>query len=760
MSTTPTGADEIGIHSMMAVAWRRKWLIGSLVLLSLGVAFALLLLIHSRYTSSVTILLDPKGPEVVEVEGEFASRPVDSAKISSVVSIMQSSELLDRVVKGLLAKDPEFLKAAHPGAISRFWKLLAGGTTANEANSERARFAEASEVLRKAIKVEREGPTYLIRVEATMSEAEKAKLVAQAVADAYLEAQIRSKYDTARDTLKWVARQLEETSLALNKSQDAVELVRREYSLVETEHGTTSSSAQQAAEIDKQLVQMRAELSEKKTRVDLVDVTQSKGGDLEALPDVVNSTAIRKLNDRRTQVLSEIADLSRGLGARHPEALKADEERRSLEVQIAEETGRLITKVRSDYEAAVARERWLQDERKKVASLEARAAEGRDELRRAQSVAQVDRQIYDSLLSRYRELEQRLTKQTAEARIISPALVPMQPAFPRPLPFILVAFAVGIALGFSAALLCEHLDNSFATPAQIERSLNLPVIASVPKLNNGRSDRYLDLPTMVEHAKKHPFSPYSENLRSIAAALSDAESVEPQALQFTSPMPNEGKSTISACMAISAAMAGMRTILIDCDVRSPSLSKAFHCQGAIGVGEFLTSSPAFDDLVIRTDVPLLSIIPAGSVKAASTLITLQKLRQLVVSARAVADLVIVDSAPMEVASDSLMLSQIVDRTLLVVKWRSSERLVVERSVDRLRRAQGHLAGVVFNLIDFKEARKYGYWSKRYLREMRGYYATQHLAESGGTAPVQGRISDAIAAGAFCIGYLFLSSSLQ
>ena len=322
-------------------------------------------------------------------------------------------------------------------------------------------------------------------------------------------------------------------------------------------------------------------------------------------------------------------------------------------------------------------------------------------------------------------------KNRVEARIISPPRLPTVPTFPRPKSFILISLGVGLVVGAAIAFLLERSANSVSTPEQVESIFKLPVLAPVPMLTDEELGQGPKRHGVTDYVAKHPFSQFAESLRTIRFGLRQDPKHVCRIVQFASPMPNEGKSTLAASVALSFAMDGIRTILIDCDLRHSFSSDTFRVRNAQGVADYLMGLASFEDVLTPTSEHFLHVIPPGKVTGSPPdLANSRRLQRLVQAASAVADFVIVDSPAMEVAVDAAIISQIVDATIIVAKWRSSDRALVERSIESIRRAQGRIAGVVLNGIDLKTAVYWGYWNKDYVRKTSEYYAA---AEARGRA---------------------------
>jgi capsular exopolysaccharide synthesis family protein len=336
-------------------------------------------------------------------------------------------------------------------------------------------------------------------------------------------------------------------------------------------------------------------------------------------------------------------------------------------------------------------------------------------------VASADAQKAKALATTIGEL---YVKNRAEASIISPPRLPRSPSFPRAKLFLLIALGAGAAGGIAIAFLLERSANWFTTPDQVERSLQLPVLASAPMLTDNELGRGAQRIGIFKYAAQHPISQFAESLRAIRFGLLQDRDRACRIVQFASPMPNEGKTTLASCVAASLAMDGMRTVFIDCDLRLSHPSAVFGVKNGRGVGDYLMGLASFEDVLTPSFEHFLRVIPAGRIpRSPPDLANSPRLTSLIEAASAVADFVIIDSPAMEVAVDAAIISQIADATVIVARWRASDRALVARAIENIRRARGRVVGVVLNAVDMKKATCYGYWSKDYLRKTRDYYAT-------------------------------------
>lgn len=723
--------DGSDLSSMMGIFVRRLPLVLAIPLIATAIAMTIFFLLTPRYTSTVSLLIDPKRPGSLGPDGEFASILVDSIKINSVVSVIQSASLLERVVRAEnLINDAEF--ARPPLRLLYYVLELVWLSTPSESVAGTDDLTTASaDRLRQSVSVVRDGLTYVIQIGVTTSDAQKSARLAKALAEAYLNEQLEAKYDSARRATNWLASRLSELRAELISSEEAVESVRRTYGLTETDRGISSTVGRaQITELNNQVIAAQGMLTSKQTTYEQAVRLQKSGGTLDAMPEVVTSSVIVQLRTQQSDAARRLADAVQRFGPRHPDVLRGEEEKRAVDRQVGAEITRVVNNLKNDFDNSAKRTESLKSQ---MAALVGEGGAinpaGQGKLREAQRVAEANKHLYDTFLNRFKESEQKQTLQEAEARVISTARVPSVASFPRIGVFLFISLGLGTLVGIGVAVAAEQLDHTFSTSSQAERLLGVPVIASVPLIKPGAAMADGGWLQIVDYVEAKPFSRFAETLRNIRVGLkmSDVDH-PPRVVQFTSTVPAEGKSTLAAAVALSSAQSGVRTLIIDCDFRHPSTLKQFKLDGSTGLIDLLLGNASWHHAAVKYPNLPLTLLPAGSagIESPPDLVNSQRLRDIIGTLARDYDLVILDSPPIHAVSDALVLGDIADATVFVIEWKRTSRAMAAQALNQLRISHGKIGGIVINKVDFSRLQAhgygYGYGYGKYRKSTNKYYA--------------------------------------
>ncbi|MGH9824364.1 MAG: polysaccharide biosynthesis tyrosine autokinase [Blastocatellia bacterium] len=558
--------------------------------------------------------------------------------------------------------------------------------------------------------------------------------MAQAVSEAYINDQLQAKYDAARHAASWLFGRLVELRKETMDSEAAVAEIRQAYGLTATgENGTSTAASQQIAELTKAIGAAEVDVSRKQVQVEQARSVRKSGGNIEGLAAVMASSAITGLRAQRSEIIRKLAEMQplpsqRGVVTPRPEIIRAEEGLRAVEGQISAEEDRIIANLENDYTASRNNVTALKEQLKKLSGAGGvMNPEGQAKLREAQRVANANRQVYDSFLNKFKEIQQSQTMQEAEARIIESARVPTKPSFPRLPLFLLVSLGLGALLGLGGAFVAEYflsdrMQSTFVTPMQLEQALRLPTLGSVPLLNGGdfkQKGHDLDI---LQYVVANQFSHFAEALRCIRVGLrrTDGDKAA-KVIQITSAIPAEGKSTLAATLALSSALSGARVLLIDCDVRRPMTSKLFHLEKTQGLIDLLAGRAEWDK--IANDYSSLTIVPIGKLAPSPLdLIGSPRMIEVLKFASERYDLVFLDSPPILPVSDAAVISSIADKTILLIEWNKTDRDLVMQAIDSIHLNKGTVTGVVLNKVNLVAIRSYGYEYSKFFTDTEKYYA--------------------------------------
>ncbi|MBX3504017.1 MAG: polysaccharide biosynthesis tyrosine autokinase [Parvibaculum sp.] len=715
------GFLEFDLKALYRTLRKRLWLILSVTFGLTALVMAVVFQQTPLYTANAQVLLDRQKMQVTDMEAVMSGLPADSATVDSEVEILLSRTLAERVVDRLdLMKDTEFNAALRePSAIRwldpRLWIreaiALVSASPAPVSEEARAR-AERDAVIDTVLsrlEVTRQRLTYVINVSVLSENPGKAARIANAFAENYILDQLEAKFDATRQANEWLSQRLGELRQQVQDSERAVEIFRTEQGLESLGSGVTVSE-QQLSELNAQLILARTSLAEARAKYDRARQIRTSGGAIESMADVVQSGTISSLRQKQAELARELANLSSRYGPRHPEVVNAEAQRRDIDVQIGAEISRIIGSLQNNVSVAETRVASLQQSLREIRGETGEGNQAMVQLRELEREAAANRAVYESFLNRFKETSQQQDLQAPDSRVISVATAPLAPSHPRKALAFALALVLSTILGVGLAFLLEHLDNGIESGSDVEQQLGLPHLVSVPATPAEKGpDRKVMSPQDYLVAK--PLSAFSEALRSLRSVL-QLSNVDnpPKVILFTSALPDEGKTTTASGFARAAAASGLKVVLVDCDLRHPSVHKAFGLsRPETGLVELLAERLDVANVTVKDEKTGLDILPIATGTAnPPDLLASTQMRLLLDRLRENYDLVVLDSAPVLPVSDSRVLARIADETVFVVRWNATPRDAAQAALRELRLFDASIAGVVLAVVDTARQAKYGY----------------------------------------------------
>jgi capsular exopolysaccharide synthesis family protein len=727
----PEEEHGLDLREAIGFLWRQWIFIASIVGAVLLVAAVYVYSETPRYTATAQVLIELQQETAGKEENAFfTSIRLGPDMIESQLAIIKSSVFLQRVVEKLgLVSDPEFgspipQAAKTPSLFARVRSAFGGSPVvsappAPENEMVAARVTSSVQALKGAITAARAGQGYVIGISVTSVDRARAARLANAVADAFVVEKLDARFEAAKRASAWLSDRLAELREQLRQSEEAVAQFRADHKLIQTGSNITLNQ-QQLADLNGKLVDARSEVAQKKARVDLLQNIQERGANIQSLPDLPTSPQLNGLRLQEGTLSQKVAELAARYSEGHPFVVNARLELRDLRGQILTEMKRMGANVENEYELAKAKLSALEQTFR-----EATGQLGIDDktaitLRELERTVAVDKSLFEDFLQRSKVTQQQSTFDSHDSRVITAALPPGGPSSPKKGQFMGLALIMGLFLGVGAAVAKDKLNGGFATPRQIEDMLQLPLLTSVNSMNARDLTVKGKLVPLPLYPSVMPLSRFSESIRTLRSGIQMTDvDHPPKIIQITSTIPHEGKTTVALSLAVSAAYSGLKVLFIDADLRHTSATNFFGLLKARGLVDALLGRVSPTEALAFNKDAKLWVLPAGSkTNNPADLLNSNRMKTLVEKCGETFDYIVIDTPPIGPVIDAIVISQLADSVVYVVRWAATARELIQSSIKRL--PEDKVAGVVFNLLNEKAAQKYGKYAYQYYYGSRSY----------------------------------------
>jgi polysaccharide biosynthesis transport protein len=572
----------------------------------------------------------------------------------------------------------------------------------------------------KQLRVSRPTNTYLIRVSYRSSDRKLAADVANSIAHSYMQHTYEIRYSAAAGLSQFMERQLEELQAEMEQSSNALASFERELNIINPEE-KTSILAARLLELNSEFTRSQSDRVSKEAAFHSM-----RTGKLAAAKVSSQGQSLEGISNDLADAKQRFAKVRVHFGPNHPEYKIAQAQVEELTSLLADGAEDIGERVKIEYEEAVDREvmlsRVLQQTKREFDNLNARSFEYRALKREAEG----DKKLYEELLRRIKEATINSSFQSNAARIADPARPGSEPIYPRTKLNAFLAFMVSFILATGLAVANDALDNTIRDPEQVSRALNTQVVGSLPQIKRWRGALVpVQQPTLPSPTDGQPASGrtrltnYEEAIRTLRNSILLSEfDRQLSSILVTSASPSEGKSTIAVHLAVAHAQQHHRTLLVDGDLRRPSVHKRFAFSNAHGLSDVLVDGFKWRDAILTPDdLPDLHILPAGTASSRRAADHLgRSLPQILEEAAGEYNLVIVDAPPLLGFPEPLQMAATVDGVLIVARAGETSRKGVSAVVATLRRIRANVLGVVLNEVHNKISDSYyyyGYYGKYY-----------------------------------------------
>jgi succinoglycan biosynthesis transport protein ExoP len=616
------------------------------------------------------------------------------------------------------------------GLVSNLFGPVAPEITRSESELIRT----ASRSVMRNLTARRVGLTYIVEVSFRSPNPSRAAGIANAVVDAYIFDQLESKYQTTRRASVWLQERIKDLRAQASEAERQVLDFKEQNNIVDT--GGRSMNTQQLSEINTQLTAARAQTAEAKARYERIEEVKNLDVADAAVTDSLKNEVINRLRNQYLDLSTREATWSARYGRNHLAAVNVRTQMQELKRAMSDEVSRIAEGYRSDYEISKAREESIRSSLASTIAVSQVTNQAQISLRELESNAKTTATLYDNFLQRYMEAIQQQSFPITEARMIGSAARPTgsTPSVPTVLAGSVV---LGLLFSIGVAWLRDTWDRVFRSTEQVESALKTDCVAVLPLLASSEKSgasveaaaaaagvREFAGPYVLRYAVEAPFSRFTESIRHIKLAVDLAGVVKTnKIIGVTSTLPNEGKSTISANLAQLIAHAGSNVLLIDGDLKRPSLTHDLAPDASAGLIEVLSGATTLENAVWTHPASKLHFLPTVSssrLAHTSEILGSDAMKKLLDRIREKYDYVVIDLSPVAPVVDVRSAAQFVDSFMYVIEWGSTSIETVERALATAPGVYERLVGCVLNKANMRVLARYenyygNYYYNKYYR---------------------------------------------
>lgn len=698
-------ATDFDFAWLKAGLYRSRWFLIGGASIGAVIGLVLALLATPIYSASTTIQIETQSPQVLAGSAESVEPTAQTNTeeyLKTQVAILTSRTLIERVVRALnYSKDSKFfdrMEVEAPDAAP---------------GSETFLRAVVNQIANNMV-VSPIADTRLVEVTVTSPDPAQARSIANEIAKQFIQSTLERRFATTDYSRRFLQQQIDQTRVQLENSERQLIRYAQAAGITNVGNATSTADASKSSLTDANLTALNAAYA--KARADRILAGQ-KWEEVSHMPilsvqEVLTNSNIQAMQGQRATKTAELqGELQRHTGD-YPTVVKLKSEIAAIDSMINASAKAILNSIRSQYTIAQDQEKSLAENVKQLQDVSLDEQGRGVQLSILRRDADTNRALYDALLQRYREINATAGVTINNISVVDPADLPRTPVWPKPIFNLLIGLIAGFLFGAVIAVLRERLNDTIRAPGDVEREFGLPLVGIMPQSTTGN----------LESELINPASSISEAVYSMRTALAmTTPHGIPRSLSFTSTQQSEGKSTTSMAVARELAQSGQRTLIIDADLRRPSLHRLFKVANEAGFSTYLTGQGELDKLICETAVPRLNVLPSGPLPiSAPRLLMPEFLEPALEKLSSKFDVVILDCPPVLGLADALQLTSMTEATIYIHEAARTSRRQTRDSLRRLSRAGANIVGIVLTKFNFERSGyNYGYSQYYYSYESKG-----------------------------------------
>jgi succinoglycan biosynthesis transport protein ExoP len=714
---------------------KRKWIVITSLTLVLAVVTISTLRSIPIYEAVGSIAINKMDPVAFSLKDSSNSVDYyDPTDLDTEVRILKSDLLALQVIRQLnLDRRPEF--GGKP-------QISPAELTRDALQSESTRTSAVLANFKSSLQVSLVPNTRIIEVRFRSPDKDLAARAVNTLASTYVEQNFKTRFESTMQASDWLSKQLVDLQIKVESSQEKLVRYQKEHEILGIDEKQNITTAK-LDELNRELTSAESARMEKESIYHLVQtgdpdsIAAAATSDGAAKGSSANSTLLEKLREQEADLKIQVAQLSTQFGPSYPKLAQISSQLKEVEIEIQAEMRKVAARLRGDYVASSQRESMLRTALEKQKQEANKLNESSIEYSLLKRDVESNRTLYEGLLERLKEAGVTAGLRSNNFRIVDVARIPTSPAGPNLPKNLGFALALGLSTGIGLAFLLEGMDNTVRTPEQAQIISALPSLGMIP-LGSRRSkeiggSQKLSLASSKEAVElvtqSRPRSQMAESYRALRTSLLlTFVGGPPKVILITSALPEEGKTTTSVNSAIVLAQKGTRILLIDADLRRPSIHKTLGMGPKIGLSNVLTGNVTLEQAIIPSTVlPNLFILPAGTPPPnPAELLASARMKSVLDELREQYDHIVIDTPPTLSVTDAVVLSTSADAVVLVIRSGQTTKPALRRARDILIQVNARVCGVLLNAVDLNSAEYY------YHYEYQGKYGRRYYQEDEST----------------------------
>lgn len=713
-SASHENADEelIDLSHYFRVINQKKWRILSLALVVTFLVALIVLSLTPVYKATSSLLIESEETNIVSIEQVYGLDASKKEYFETQYEILKSRYIAEKVVNKMdLGTHPIFLEKLDEINASPFDVLKSSIKSVltflpqkepeplNEDEQRQLQKEQIVSLFLEELTISPIPNTQVVKISFTSESPRLAAEVANAVAEVYIESYLEAKFDMTSKATSWLNDSLEGLRTKLEVSEKKLAEFYQREQLVDLD-GVVGLASEELQGLSEQLLQAENRLKQSEIIFEQVQNFNGDPAELASMPAVQNHPSIQNVKEAELIAQSNVSELSKVYGPKHLKMISAQAELTSVKQSLNNQVASLISGITSEYRQAQSQVNRLRiavsaakEEFRKLTTLESK----RKVLQRE---VDTNQQLYDSFFTRLQETSEVEGFESANARVLDSAILPIEPFKPKKGLILIATLILSTGFGVLIALVLDFLNGGIRSVDDVERKLGQRMMGLIPWQPHKKKN---DLPLREFFDKSnHVFSEAVRTLRTSIQLLDLSGSKN--VIMVTSSVPKEGKTTVSINLAFAMGQIG-KTLIIDTDLRKPALAKRFGLPGfQPGLVNLIAGTHSIDECLCNDVSSNIDVITAGTATPnPQELLISERFKKVISELKQQYDYVIVDTAPVQAVSDAIIVSENVDMLFHVVKADATNEKIVSSGLERFLRVGKRIDGVILNQVDIKKA---------------------------------------------------------